>query len=118
MLLLTFTLRRLLRHWAINLLVFTGLVLTGALVAGLPTYAEVLAANSFDYSLANTPIFNRNVLLTAPPDIQTFNAALKGVLDETLGFMVTDRLEVREFQAGFGEHSVQLLLDVADLSKP
>ncbi len=96
MLLLTFTLRRLLRHWAINLLVFTGLVLTGALVAGLPTYAEVLAANSFDYSLANTPIFNRNVLLTAPPDIQTFNAALKGVLDETLGFMVTDRLEVRE----------------------
>ena len=96
MLLLTFTLRRLLRHWAINLLVFTGLVLTGALVAGLPTYAEVLAANSFDYSLANTPIFSRNIVLTAPANVQTFNAALKAVLDEHLGFMVTDRMEVRE----------------------
>ena len=60
MLLLTFTLRRLLRHWAINLLVFAGLVLTGTLVAGLPAYAEVIAANSLAQSLENTSIVNRN----------------------------------------------------------
>ena len=96
MLLLTFTLRRLLRYWAINLLVFAGLVLTGALVAGLPAYAEVIAANSLAQSLENTPVFNRNITLNAPEQVRSFNAALKKVLDDHLGFMVQGRIEVRE----------------------
>ncbi|NUM46644.1 MAG: hypothetical protein HUU38_18225 [Anaerolineales bacterium] len=93
---LSFTLRRLLRHWTINLLVFLGLVLTGALVAGLPAFAQVVAADSLAQSLENSPVFSRNIIIHAPPSVTSFNAALKGVLDEHLGFMVVDLLEVRE----------------------
>lgn len=100
MLLLTFTLRRLFRHWAINLVVFTGLVLTGALVAGLPAYAEVVAANSLELSLENAPVYSRNLILTAPEEVRTFNAAVQKIFEEDLGFMVSDQIEVRETSTG------------------
>ncbi|HNB51025.1 MAG TPA: hypothetical protein PK530_03735, partial [Anaerolineales bacterium] len=93
---LSFTFRRLIRHWTINLLVFLGLVLTGALVAGLPVFAQIVAADSLAQSLENSPVFSRNIILHAPPSVTSFNAALKGVLDEHLGFMTVDLLEVRE----------------------
>lgn len=96
MMLFRFTFRRLLRHWRINLLVCIGMVLTGALVAGLPAYAQAIAAESLAYSIEIEPAFSRNIVLTAGPDVRSFNAALNRVLTDSLGFMVTGQLEVRE----------------------
>ena len=98
MYLLNFSLRRLLRHWRINLLIFAGMILTGALVAGLPAYAELIAARSLSESVKREPAFSRNLVLTAGPEVSTFNVALQQVLDEALGFIVTDWIEVREFE--------------------
>ena len=95
MFLLNFSFRRILRHWRINLLIFTGLVLTGALVAGLPTYAQFIAVESLNRALEDEPAFSRNILLTAPPSVTTFNAALNQVLIDELGFLVQEQFEVR-----------------------
>lgn len=96
MFLLSFSLRRIFRHWRINLLIFSGLVLTGALVAALPAYAQAIAAQGLEKALGAEPAFSRNILLTAGPEVTTFNAALQAVLDDALGFMIVDQLEVRE----------------------
>ncbi len=93
--LLRFSLRRLLRHWRINLLVFAGITLTGALVAGLPAYAQIIAARSLANTLAVEPILSRNLIITAPPE-GTLNSALLGLIDEQLGFIILDRVEVRQ----------------------
>ncbi len=98
MFLINFSLRRLLRHWRINLLIFSGMVLTGALVASLPAYAQLIAARSLNLSLASEPAFSRNIVLTAGPQISSFNAALQNVLDDALGFLIKERIEVRELE--------------------
>ncbi|HUF39453.1 MAG TPA: FtsX-like permease family protein [Anaerolineales bacterium] len=98
MFLISFSFRRLIRHWRINLLVFTGLVLAGAIAAGLPVYAQQIAAQSLARTQADEPAFSRNILLTAPPSVTTFNAALNQVLIDTLGFLVTGQVEVREYE--------------------
>jgi hypothetical protein len=94
--LISFSFRRILRHWRINLVIFAGLVLAGAIVAGLPIYARYIAAQSLARTQADEPAFSRNILLTAPPDVTTFNAALNQVLVDELGFIVLDQVEVRE----------------------
>jgi hypothetical protein len=96
MFLIGFSFRRIVRHWRINLLIFSGLVLAGAIVAGLPVYARYIAAQSLVRSLADEPAFSRNILLTAPPSVTSFNAALNQVVVDELGFMVLEQLEVRQ----------------------
>ncbi len=95
---LAFTFRRIARHWRINLLVLLGLALTGALVASLPAFAAAIAADGLEKNLALEPPFSRNLLVTAPPSVSSFNAALARVFDDDLGFLTEARLEVR-FQA-------------------
>ena len=98
MYLLQFALRRLQRHWRINLLIASGLIITGALVAGLPAYAQFISARSLKNTVAIEPAFSRNMVVTAGPEVTTFNVALQQVLDDSLGFMILDRVEVREIE--------------------
>ena len=75
--LLRFTLRHMLRHWRINLVLLLALTLTVALLAGLPAYAEAMAARSLRQALlSHTAPGARNLLVSA---------AVGSDLDESLG---------------------------------
>ncbi len=90
---ITFTLRRLLRHWRLNLLVLSGLTLTAALVAGLPMYATAIAARSLHQALDAAPAFSRNISMVSEGNI--LNASLAKLVDETLGDLILKRIDVR-----------------------
>jgi len=94
MLLFTFALRHLRRHWRLNLAVLIGLTLAAALLAGLPSYATAIAARGLKQSLADTPPSGRNILVTASPDI--LGAGLYGRIKDALGDLVKTRAQVRK----------------------
>ena len=94
MFLLTLALRHLLRHWRLNLVVLLGLVIASALFAGLPAYARIIGARSLEQSLDNAPSVARNMEVLAAP--HRLSAALMGIIDESIGNLILDRMQVRE----------------------
>ncbi len=93
MLLFSFTLRHLRRHWRLNLAVLLGLTLAAALLAGLPGYASAIAARSLDQSLAAAPPAARNLQVTTAANL---SAGLYGRIQDSVEDLIQSRLEIRE----------------------
>jgi putative ABC transport system permease protein len=92
MFLVRFTLRRLLRHWPLNLAVLLGLSLAAALLAGLPGYAAATAGRSLEQALQAAEPATRNLQVTGPSS--SLNSALYGFVQDELGDLVKMRLQV------------------------
>lgn len=99
MALVAFSARHLLRHWRLHLIILSFLVLASALVAGLPMYAKAIAAEGLRQAVDEAAPSERNMLLTASTyrGVQLTSAAY-GDLQDALGDLVQDRLEVRDVQ--------------------
>lgn len=96
MFLLNFSLRRLLRHWRLNLVVFFGLCLASALLAGLPSYAMATAARSLNQALVEAPAPERNLQIKGPGFALT--VGLFGYIKDNLGDLVISRMEVNNLE--------------------
>jgi ABC-type lipoprotein release transport system permease subunit len=92
--LLRFATRHFVRHWRMNVLLLLGLLLTAALLAALPLYATAIAGLSLRQRLDDAPIPARNLEVVGPNDSLT--SALYGTINEALGDLVSDRVEVRD----------------------
>lgn len=94
MLLFSFTLRHLRRHWRLNLVVLLGLTLAAALLAGLPSYADAIAARSLHHTLDAAPPNTRNLYVIASAG--GLGIGTYGNMQEVLGEVVKTRVEIRE----------------------
>ncbi|MCP5099953.1 MAG: hypothetical protein GY943_30740, partial [Chloroflexi bacterium] len=97
--LLTFSIRHLLRHWRMNLVVLAGLALTAAFLSGLPMYATAISGRSLAQKLADAPISGKNIQVQG----EGLNAPLYGSMKDILGPLVNDRMEVKQHTVGFGQ---------------
>ena len=94
--LLRFTLRHMLRHWRINLVLLLALTLTVALLAGLPAYAEAMAARSLRQALlSHTAPGARNLLVSAAVG-SDLDESLYNAINAELGDIILERIEVRQ----------------------
>lgn len=85
------SIRHLLRHWRMNLIVLLGLVLASAFLAGLPTYATAIAGRSLRQQIDSAIVSARNIEVTGAG----MNAAVYGQLEEFLGDLLLRRVEVQ-----------------------
>jgi hypothetical protein len=92
-------LRRLRRHWRLNLAVLLGLTLAVALLASLPTYAAAIAARGLKQSLQDAPPAGRSLLVVNSAN-QT-SAGLYGMIQDALGELLQRRVQVRERYVAF-----------------
>ena len=92
----SFALRRLFRHWRLNLAVLFGLTLASALLAILPSFAEATAENSLKQAIEDAPPIKRNIQVDGPS--YALNAPLHGYVNETIGELKPMRLVVRHFR--------------------
>jgi putative ABC transport system permease protein len=90
----SFMLRRLRRHWRLNLAVLMGLALAAGLLAGLPSYAAAIAARSLGRHLETAPPSVRNLYVTGQPSVLT--AGLYGKLRDDLGDLMSGGTKVRQ----------------------
>lgn len=85
------SIRHLLRHWRMNLIVLLGLVLAAAFLAGLPTYATAIAGRSLRQQIDSAVVSARNIEVTGTG----MNAAVYGQLEDFLGELLLRRVEVQ-----------------------
>ena len=85
------SIRHLLRHWRMNLIVLLGLVLASAFLAGLPTYATAIAGRSLRQQIDSAIVSARNIEATGAG----MNAAVYGQLEDLLGDLLLRRVEVQ-----------------------
>ena len=109
MLLLSFTFRHLRRHWRLNLAVLLGLTLATALLASLPTYAAAVAARGLQQSLQDASPIGRNLFIQKGSD--QLGAGLYGMLQDALGDLIGERIQVRERYVGFNALLVETLTE-------
>ncbi|MBN1148371.1 MAG: ABC transporter permease [Anaerolineales bacterium] len=96
MLLLRFMLRHMFLHWRINLVMLSALTLTVALLAGLPVYAETMAASSLHQALlSHTAPIARNLLVSAQAE-SDLDERLYGAISGELGDIILERISVRQ----------------------
>ena len=62
------SIRHLVRHWRMNLIVLIGLVLASAFLAGLPTYATAIAGRSLRQQIDSATVSARNIEATGAWD--------------------------------------------------
>ena len=86
------SIRHLVRHWRLNLIVLLGLVLAAAFLAGLPTYATAIAGRSLRQQIDSAIVSARNIEATG----EGMNAAVYGQLEALLGDLLLRRVEVHE----------------------
>lgn len=91
------SIRHLLRHWRMNLIVLLGLVLAAAFLAGLPTYATAIAGRSLRQQIDSATVSARNIEVTGGG----MNAAVYGQLQDYLGELLLGRVEVQKSGQGF-----------------
>ena len=91
------SIRHLLRHWRMNLIVLLGLVLAAAFLAGLPTYATAIAGRSLRQQIDSAIVSARNIEVTGAG----MNAAVYGQLEDYLGDLLLRRVEVQTSGQGF-----------------
>jgi hypothetical protein len=87
------TLRRLRRHWRLNVAVLLCLTLASALLASLSGYAAAVVARELNQSLDEARPAERTLLITGTP--YTFDEELYKHLQEKLGEVIKDRLVIR-----------------------
>ncbi len=85
------SIRHLLRHWRMNIIVLLGLVLAAAFLAGLPTYATAIAGRSLRQQIDSAIVSARNIEVTGAG----MNAAVYGQLQDYLGDLLLRRVEVQ-----------------------
>lgn len=85
------SIRHLLRHWRLNLIVLLGLILASAFLAGLPTYATAIAGRSLREQIDSAIVSARNIEVTGAG----LNAAVYGQLEDYLGDLLLRRVEVQ-----------------------
>ncbi len=81
-------------HWRAAVILFVGLLLVGALAAGLPAYATTVAGQGLTQRLADAPFAARNILISG----NGLNEPLYERIRTTLGDLLVDRVEVREIE--------------------
>jgi hypothetical protein len=86
---MSYTLRHLARHWRLNLVLLLGLILAAGLLAGLPSYAVGVAAQTLKSQLAAQPIPGRNIEISGDPGRLT--GALYAKVAQTLGDLIAMR---------------------------
>ncbi len=92
MMLFTFALRHLQRHWRMNLVLFMALLITAVFLSALPIYANALASRSLAQTLADAPTASTNILVRG----SGLTAGLYGEISDLLGPLLRERVEVRE----------------------
>ena len=91
-----FTIRHMIRHWRLILALLAGLTLVTGLLAGLPSYAESIAAQTLAAELeAETPA-GRNAEIRGSPEVLT--GALFAQVDQVLGDLLALRIEKHSYQ--------------------
>jgi putative ABC transport system permease protein len=105
---LTLAIRRLFRHWRLNLVLLAGLTLAAALLAALPSFAATTATAALVQALQNEPPQARNLQVSGPRSVMT--GLLSRTINEGLGNLVTGRLEVSFAQLSANAlHSEQVI---------
>jgi putative ABC transport system permease protein len=115
MLLWQFALRYLIRHWRLTLAALGIFTLSAGIMAGLPCYAQIIAARSLTQALEDTPPSGRNIQLTAPGATST--AALAGVVQADLGSWTSGMLEVQNVKV-LAAPTGSSLVDAAHIITP
>lgn len=109
------SLRRLRRHWRLNLAVLLCLTLASALLAGFSSYTAAIAARELQQSLDEARPAERSLLITGTR--YTFNEELYEPLQESLGQVMKDRLVIRHATAPADQGQAIALLDVYSFNK-
>lgn len=91
-------LRRLVRHWRMNMILFAGLSFGAGLLALLPSFADTTANAALVQSLENASGPASNLLVTGSRRVMT--GRLSGYIEEQAGELITERLEVRTGKLG------------------
>jgi hypothetical protein len=86
-------LRRLRRHWRLNLALLLCLTLASALLAGVSGYGAAIAAQELSRTLEEAGPADRTLLITGTP--YTFRSELYQSLQQSLGKILKDRLVIR-----------------------
>ncbi len=89
------TLRHMIRHWRLNLVLLVGLTVASGLLAGLPSYAEVIAIQTLSGELKAESPAGRNVEIRGEQEV--LNGALYAQVNEGLGDLLAMRIEKHEF---------------------
>ena len=92
MLIISFTLRRMLRYWFLSLLVLIGLSLAAAFLAGLPSYAAAISASSLNQVIENASPAAKHIELIAPRSSLT--SALYSDIKDELGDWMLERISL------------------------
>lgn len=86
-------LRRLVRHWRVNLLLLAGLAFGAGLLAALPSYADTTAAAALEDALQKASISARNLQVSgAEAEMTPRNYS---IVTENLGDLIQGSMEVR-----------------------
>lgn len=87
-------LRHLTRHWRLNLILLSIMVLGAALLSSLPMLAVTIAGESLALTLENAPVQVRNIVIRG----KSKSDDLPENVEETIGPFLKDSLAVREGQ--------------------
>lgn len=91
-----FFIRTLTSHSRALLIQFLGLLLIGALAASLPAYSAAISDEGLTNRLAAAPLAARNILISG----NTLDEPLYTDIQEALGPVLVDRIDVRETEVG------------------
>jgi putative ABC transport system permease protein len=93
---IAYTLRHMIRHWRFNLVLLVGLTLAVGLLAGLPSFAEAVAARTLETELESETPAGRNVEVKGEQSLLT--GALFAEVDHLLGHLLVMRVEKHSFR--------------------
>lgn len=79
-----------------NLVLFVALLLTAVFLSALPLYANAIAGRNLTQTLQDAPTAGKNMLVQGAG----LNAGLYGTMQDIMGSLLRDRVEVREGQMG------------------
>ena len=93
---IAYTIRHMIRHWRLNLALLLGLTLASGLLAGLPSFAEAVAARTLSVELASQTPAGRNVEIKGEQSLLT--GSLFAEVDQLLGDLLVMRVEKHTFR--------------------
>jgi putative ABC transport system permease protein len=117
MILFSFALRHLLRHWRLNLAVLLGLTLAATLLAGLPGFATAIAADSLEQALEDAAPMRRNLFLSGR-NMRGLSLPFFHEVQNATGDLVEERMVVRQvrYALNVSEEQVQTLTKAGGLA--
>ena len=91
-----YTFRHMIRHWRLMLALLIGITVATGYLAGLPTHAEVIAAQTLAAELQDETPAGRNAEILGSPGILT--GSLLASVDQTLGELLAMRVEQHSYR--------------------